>query len=123
MVATLLQVGFGVEYYVIIYCGRFIQGIAGAIPQLIYGKCINETIPNHLLAKYSVWNNGFTWFGLVAAGWVSLLLPSPEAHQDEFKKDNYWKVVYGFKLIPQICGIIFTLIYLKNPSLNLLIKE
>jgi hypothetical protein len=88
------------------------------------GKCINETVPIHLLAKYALFNNAFTWLGLVAAGWVNMILPDPAATNEELmKQDNYWKVVYGFKIVPQIVGIIFSLIYLKNPSLNLLIKE
>ena len=120
---TILQVAFGVEYFELICLGKFIQGFAKTLPWFIYGKCINETIPNHLLSKYTLFNNGFCWFGVVVAGWISMVLPDPAADWEVMRQDNYWKVVYGFKLVPQLLGVIFTLTYFKHPSLNLLIKN
>ena len=55
--------------------GRFILGIAGGIINIVFGKMINETIPEHLIAKFAMTQLASANLGYIATFGPGALLP------------------------------------------------
>ena len=122
IIGICFKIAFGLSFECILI-GRFLNGLGTGTLYFLYGKALNETIPNHLLPTYSTITSIMKVTGYMATGWVSHVLPSYDSPKEEILVDMSWKIVYGWTIILQIIGILFTLVYLQNPSLNSLIKK
>lgn len=98
IVGSLFKISFGLSLPCILM-GRLINGIATGILLLLYGKALNETIPNSLLPTYSIFSFTFTLLGMVSNGWISYLLPNDDEPKSELMIDNSWKIQYGWTII------------------------
>ena len=122
ILGSAFKIAFDVSFKHILL-GRLINGLGTGILYFLYGKSLNETIPNHLLPTYSIFTFTLILSGFLGTGWISYILPEHDAPLEERLKDKSWKIVYGWTIILQLIGIPFILIFLKNPSLNFLIKK
>ena len=77
IVGSLLKVTFGFSFQCILL-GKGINGFSTGVMYFLYGKCLNETIPNHLLATYSIFPFLISLLGVLAEGWVGYILPATD---------------------------------------------
>lgn len=77
-----------VMVYPLILLGRLLSGLAAGISQVMLFKFITETVPSETLQIYGQAINASICFGIAFSSLISIiLLPPPEAGEDEFKND------------------------------------
>ena len=98
IIGSLFKIVFGLSLPCILV-GKLINGTAAGILMFLYGKALNETIPNHLLPTYSNFSFFFVLFGILVNGWTSFILPADDSPKADLMKDNSWKIKYGWTII------------------------
>ena len=111
IMGSCLKIGFDLSLNHILI-GRLMNGLAVGILYFLYGKAVNETIPNHLLPTYSLFSVTLLFTGYLASGWISFILPTDDLPKEQLLKDKSWKIVYGWTILTQIIGILFIFIFL-----------
>ena len=85
--------------------GRLMLGMAGGLVSVAFGKMINETIPEHLVAKFSMVFAASVGIGYLAVFAPAELLPDQDDEQKQ-KEDEMWRVIW---LTPAFIAIVVLL--------------
>lgn len=76
--------------------GRFLQGFAGGVFNMINAKCIFETVPEKYSGVMGCLTNTLNlWYGMISV-MLGMTLPTDP---QEMRDDGMWRLVYGFPML------------------------
>ena len=85
--------------------GRFLVGAVACTANVIMGKSIAETMPEHLQSKYGMLTNIFINAGFMITFILGTFLPT---NPEDFATDETWKVISA---LPAISGFMSVLLW------------
>lgn len=104
IIGSLVTMLGGVAFFSI---GRVILGAAAGCQIILFGKSINENMPEKLGARFAMFVNASVCLGFLPCYGMGAILPDPEDFEAN-KVDEKWRVIF---LVPAIIGV-FSLIML-----------
>ena len=110
-----------------IVVGRFFFGVCCGVFSVAGPKMLDETVPVHLHSIFGTASNSFMSVGIMIALLLGVVLPDEVLRNekgedipnyDELKKDNNWRVIYGFPYICQFLTILMFITCYREDSIT-----
>lgn len=102
--------------------GRLLNGIGAAIMNVVFGKMITETMPEHLVSTFAMAHNSSICGGFIIVYGLGAFLPDAkdmEANRD----DELWRVIWFFPAFIGVIVILCTLIVFKHEPVAFCLME
>lgn len=105
-----------------ILIGKFIFGFCSGIINVAGPKMLDETVPTSLLGAFGILTNTYICLGIFIGMLIGMGLPK-DGDIEGFKKDEFWRVIYGFPLIFCILEFFIFLCIIRVDSIVYSIKR
>ena len=102
----------------IIIIGRLIFGFCTGIYMTAGPRMLDECIPSHLLGSFGVYTNIYANFGIMLCLILGAGLSTSPIN---FKNDQFWRVCYGFPILPLSVGTFLLISYFREDSIIFLV--
>lgn len=100
--------------------GRFLQGYAAGVLNIVMGKSLDETVPSKYATMFGCQTNTFICISVFLALIMGLLLPTSEA---DFVTDSNWRIIYAMPCVFAVLQILLYLTVCRHEPVNFLIAN
>lgn len=105
-----------------IMIGKLIFGFCSGVLNVAGPKMLDETVPTTLLGAFGILTNTYICLGIFIGMLIGMGLPK-DGDIEGFKKDEFWRVIYGFPIIFCILQFFVFLILIRVDSIVYSIKK
>ena len=102
--------------------GRLILGIGAGIMNVVFGKYVSETIPQHMVSRFTSSLNFSVCFGFIACFALGYLLPDADDLEAN-KEDELWRVIWLGPTFVGIIEILLILVVFRNEPIAFCLTE